>query len=250
MVCEFTRCIWREETIAMGTGGMANSDLHNAETSAALLDLLVENGVSNPKKVFFNAVHRLEEDDAFWRECQDQHSLPTNANRFAVLTIQALLCHLRCEGVVMALERKCGWDTLLNADTHHCAVGLLAREIVCICTPWFCSTVCCLLELLSEEMCPWELPAMAFLVEVLVDLDVTECGESILQILSRHLWSECPEMRCQVLRGLMVLSQDPVMARRMGSLTESLEELLWDADRELVRMTATVFEFLSSEKDI
>ncbi|XP_064516502.1 uncharacterized protein LOC135416980 isoform X2 [Pseudopipra pipra] len=451
MVCEFTRCIWREETIAMGTGGMANSDLHNAETSAALLDLLVENGVSNPKKVpafvryihrwltssvspehsldktlldlaeahpvdvvvtllrsapscdraaatmwrtiifssrtaqsvleilalvlgswpacsmctpdgdetdvfalalsfwnwtlltptsppgqlfifpqhcislpqalgwkpglgagsgapgqvlflclpwplppalgpchmdvsalsavsscftflqtnvalwtalqlpwcprtvrecfpslfvhllfqvFFNAVHRLEEDDAFWRECQDQHSLPTNANRFAVLTIQALLCHLRCEGVVMALERKCGWDTLLNADTHHCAVGLLA------------STVCCLLELLSEEMCPWELPAMAFLVEVLVDLDVTECGESILQILSRHLWSECPEMRCQVLRGLMVLSQDPVMARRMGSLTESLEELLWDADRELVRMTATVFEFLSSEKDI
>ncbi|KFW85199.1 hypothetical protein N305_02999, partial [Manacus vitellinus] len=27
-------------------------------------------------QVFFNTVHRLEEDDAFWKECQDQHSLP------------------------------------------------------------------------------------------------------------------------------------------------------------------------------
>ncbi|XP_027564735.1 uncharacterized protein LOC113981533 [Neopelma chrysocephalum] len=51
MVCQFTRRIWREETIAMGAGGMANSDLCSAETSAALLDLLVENGVSSAKKV-------------------------------------------------------------------------------------------------------------------------------------------------------------------------------------------------------
>ncbi|XP_017684039.1 PREDICTED: uncharacterized protein LOC108503999 isoform X1 [Lepidothrix coronata] len=155
-------------------------------------------------QMFFNTVHRLEEDDTFWRECQDQHSLPTNPNRFAVLTIKALLCHLQCEGVVMALECKCGWDTLLNADTQHYAVGLLAREMGSACTVWCCSIVCCLLELLSEEMCPWELPAMVFLVE----------------------------------------------AKRMCSLTESLVQLLWDADGELVRMTATVLEFLSLEKDI
>ncbi|XP_027488680.1 uncharacterized protein LOC113941744 [Corapipo altera] len=59
MVLEFTRCIWREETIAMVTGGTANSDLHNAETSAVLLDLLMENGASNPKKVptFVRCIH-------------------------------------------------------------------------------------------------------------------------------------------------------------------------------------------------
>ncbi|XP_032548182.1 maestro heat-like repeat-containing protein family member 6 isoform X2 [Chiroxiphia lanceolata] len=369
MVCEFTGCIWREETIAMGAGGTANSALSNAETSAALLDLLVENGVSNAEKVpalvryihrwltanasaerrldkallalveahpvdvvvtvlrsapscdraavtmwrtiissrstaesvlqilalvlgswpacsmctsdgdetevfalaatlalwkilhllcctravrgcfpnlfvhllfqvFFSTVQMLEEVDTFWRECRKQHSLPTNPNRFAALTIKALLHHLRCESVLVAMERKRGWDTLLNADTHHYAVGLLA------------SILCCLLELLSEEMCPWELPAMAFLVEALVYLEVTDCDESILPILSRHLWSECPEMRRQVLRGLVVLSQDAVTTKRMRSLTQSLIQLLWDPDVELVRMTATVLGFLLSDKDL
>ncbi|XP_064516283.1 uncharacterized protein LOC135416898 isoform X7 [Pseudopipra pipra] len=381
MVCQFSRCIWREETIAMGAGGMASSDLCNAETSAALLDLLVENGVSSAEKVpafvryihrwltanvcaerrldrtllalveahpvdvvvtllrsapccdraavsmwraiislrttaesvltilalvlgswpacsmrtsdgdeaevfalaatvalwkilhllcctravrecfpnlfvhllfqvFFSTVQMPEEVDTLWRECQKQHSLPTKPNRFAVLTLKALLHRLRCESVVVALERKCGWDTLLNADTHHYAVGLLAREMGSFCTPWCCSIVCCLLELLSEEMCPWELPAMVFLVEALVYLDVRECGESVLQILSRHLWSECPEMRRQVLRGLVVLSQDAVTAKRMGSLTESLVQLLWDADGELVQRTVSVLGFLLSNKDI
>ncbi|XP_027563310.1 maestro heat-like repeat-containing protein family member 7, partial [Neopelma chrysocephalum] len=369
MVCQFTRCIWREETTAMGAGGMANSDLCNAHTSAALLDLLVENGVSNAKKVpalvryihgwltanasaerrldktvlalveahpvdvvvtllrsapscdraavtmwrtiissrstaesvlqilalvlgswpacsmctsdgdetevfalaatlalwkilhllcctravrgcfpnlfvhllfqvFLSTVQMPEEVDTFWRECRKQRSLPTQPNRFAALTLKALLRRLRCESVLVAMERKCGWDTLLNADTHHYAVGLLA------------SIVCCLLELLSEEMCPWELPAMAFLVEALAYLEVTDCGESILPILSRHLWSECPEMRRQVLRGLVVLSQDAVTAKRMRSLTQSLVQLLWDADGELVRMSVTVLGFLLSDKDI
>ena len=41
--------------------------------------------------------------------------------------MRALLCRMQCEGVVMAMERKCGWDTLLCADTQHYAMGLLAR---------------------------------------------------------------------------------------------------------------------------
>ncbi|XP_027488941.1 maestro heat-like repeat-containing protein family member 6, partial [Corapipo altera] len=91
-------------------------------------------------------------------------------------------------------------------------------------------------------------PLRAF--QALVYLDVRECGESVLQILSRHLWSECPEMRRQVLRGLVVLSQDAVMAKRMCSLTESLVQLLWDADGELLRRTVSVLGFLFSDKDI
>ncbi|KAJ7397504.1 hypothetical protein BTVI_134867 [Pitangus sulphuratus] len=380
MVCEFTRCIWREETTAMGTGGMEISALSNAETCAALLDMLVENGVSNTKKVpalvryihwwlmanvsaehrldrsllhlveaepvdvvvtllrsapscdraavtmwrtiissrrtaeavlnvlaivlgswpsssmctsdgdetdvfalaatvalwkilqmlvctctlktcfpklfvhllfqvFFSTVHMLEEVDTFWRECQKQGSLPTNANSFAVLTIKTLLRRLQCETVLMAMARKCGWDTLLNADTHHYAVGLLAREMGCACTALCCSTVCCLLELLSEEMCPWDLPAMAFLVEVLAYLDVRECGEDILELLSRHLWSECPEMRHQVLRGLVVLSKDPVMASRMSILIESLVLLLGDAYQEVVKNAITLVAFLFLDED-
>lgn len=44
-----------------------------------------------------------------------------------MLTVKALLCRLWLEDVVLAVERKRGWDTLLNNDTHHYAVGLLAR---------------------------------------------------------------------------------------------------------------------------
>ena len=42
-------------------------------------------------------------------------------------TLKSLLCFLQCGDVVMAMERKRGWDTLLCVDTQHYAVGLLAR---------------------------------------------------------------------------------------------------------------------------
>lgn len=51
MIYEFIMCIWREETTGVGTGLLANFPLFNAETGAAMLDLLVEKGVSNPKQV-------------------------------------------------------------------------------------------------------------------------------------------------------------------------------------------------------
>ena len=45
MIWEFITCIRQEETTGVGTG------LFSAETSAAMLDLLVQKGVSNPKQV-------------------------------------------------------------------------------------------------------------------------------------------------------------------------------------------------------
>ncbi|RMC05415.1 hypothetical protein DUI87_18606 [Hirundo rustica rustica] len=51
MIGEFTVCLWQEEITHVGNGVLKNSYLFNAETSAAMLDLLVEKGVSNPKQV-------------------------------------------------------------------------------------------------------------------------------------------------------------------------------------------------------
>ncbi|XP_017689534.1 PREDICTED: maestro heat-like repeat-containing protein family member 9, partial [Lepidothrix coronata] len=192
-------------------------------------------------QVLISTEQTPEEVDTFWRGCWEQHNLPTQPNRFAVLTMKALLCHLECEEVVLSMERKCGWDTLLSADTHHYAVGLLAREMLRVSNP-LCSRITLhLLELLSREEPHLELLTMAFLVEVLDYLDMSDWGGIILQSLSRHLRSECPEMRRLALRGLLVLSQDPMMAHGMQSLTESLLELLWDADGELVGMALSVF---------
>ncbi|XP_032552659.1 uncharacterized protein LOC116791087 [Chiroxiphia lanceolata] len=201
-------------------------------------------------QVLISTEQTPEEVDTFWRGCRQQHNLPTQPNRFAVLTMKALLCHLECEEVVVSMERKRGWDTLLSADTHHNAVGLLAREMRHVSSP-LCSCITLhLLELLSREEPHLELLTMAFLVEVLDCLDMSDWGGSILQSLSRHLGSECPEMRRLALRGLLVLTQDPVMADGVQSLTESLLELLWDADGELVGMALSVLINQVQDRDI
>ncbi|XP_068856120.1 maestro heat-like repeat-containing protein family member 7 [Aphelocoma coerulescens] len=191
-----------------------------------------------------------EEVDHFWRACREEHGLPTNPNRFAVQAMKALLCQLRCDNEVVAVERKRGWDTLLCADTQHYAVGLLAREMRQILMP-LCSRITLhLLRLLSREEPRWDLPFLAFLVEVLECLDLRECGDSVLEMMSRYLLSECRQ-RCRLaLRGLVVLSKDPAMARRMGSLSQRLVELLDDADGEVVRMSLSVFMNVLENKDI
>uniref|UniRef100_A0A8U7NIA8 Maestro heat-like repeat-containing protein family member 6 n=1 Tax=Corvus moneduloides TaxID=1196302 RepID=A0A8U7NIA8_CORMO len=191
-----------------------------------------------------------EEVDHFWRACWEEHRLPTNPNRFAVQAMKALLCRLRCDNEVVAMERKRGWDTLLCADTQHYAVGLLAREMRQVSLPMCSGIALRLLGLLSREEPRWDLPFLAFLVEVLECLDLRECGDSVLEMMSRYLLSECRQ-RCRLaLRGLVVLSKDPAMARRMGSLSQRLVELLGDADGEVVRMSLSVFMNALENKDI
>ncbi|XP_032547952.1 maestro heat-like repeat-containing protein family member 6 [Chiroxiphia lanceolata] len=191
-----------------------------------------------------------EEVSTFWRGCQEQHGLPTHPNSFVVQTIRALLCRLQWDQELVSVERKRGWDTLLSADTHHYAVGLLAREMHCVLGPSYGPLARHLLGLLSREGPRWELPALAFLVEVLDYLDVSTCHDSVLQMLARHLQSQCPERRRLALRGLLVLSGDPSMAKGICSLSEHLLELLRDGDGELVAMTLSTFlNVLQDEKD-
>ncbi|XP_058277368.1 uncharacterized protein LOC120755471 isoform X3 [Hirundo rustica] len=152
-----------------------------------------------------------EEGADFWRACREEHRVPSDPNRFAVQAMKSLLFQLRCDNEVMAMERKHGWDGLLCAQTQHYAMGLLAREMRRVLIP-LCSHIALhLLQLLSLEEPRWDLPFLAFFVEVLECLDFTKCGDSVHEIASRHLQSECRERRRLALRGLMVLSKDPLM---------------------------------------
>ncbi|XP_032552055.1 maestro heat-like repeat-containing protein family member 7 isoform X3 [Chiroxiphia lanceolata] len=148
------------------------------------------------------------------------------------------------------MERKRGWDTLLSADTHHNAVGLLAREMRRASSPLYYPIALCLLRLLTREKTSWELPAMAFLVEALDCPDMTEWSDSILEILSRRLWSQCTEMHRLVLRGLVLLSKAPGMADGVRSLTPSLVELLCYTGGELVGMVLSVLINQVQDRDI
>ncbi|XP_039926351.1 maestro heat-like repeat-containing protein family member 6 [Hirundo rustica] len=191
-----------------------------------------------------------EEGVDFWRACREEHRVPSNPNRFAVQTMKSLLFQLRCDNEVMAMERKHGWDGLLCAQTQHYTMGLLAREMRRVLIP-LCSHIALhLLQLLSLEEPRWDLPFLAFFVEVLECLDFTKCGDSVHEIASRHLQSECRERRRLALRGLMVLSKDPLMARRICSLSQNLLELLGDADGDVVFMTLRVFTNLLQNKNI
>ncbi|XP_075611896.1 maestro heat-like repeat-containing protein family member 7 [Balearica regulorum gibbericeps] len=160
-------------------------------------------------QIFFSTEQIPEEVNTFWRQCQEEGCLPTNPNRFAVLTVKALFCRIDYENVVVEVERKRGWDTLLNAETQHCAMGLLAREM-----RHMSSNVCnritqYFLELLSGKETRWELPAMAFLLELVAQPGIK--ADRILQLIPRYLQSECRVMRRLVLRALAVMSRRPLM---------------------------------------
>ncbi|XP_074404935.1 uncharacterized protein LOC141730482 [Zonotrichia albicollis] len=186
----------------------------------------------------------------FWRACQEEHRLPSNYNRFAVQAMKALLYLLRCDNEVMSVERKRGWDTMLCAHTQHYAVGLLAREMRRRLVP-LCSRIALhLLRQLSREDPYRDLPFLAFLVEVLQCLDLSECGDSVLMVLARHLHSKCREQRRLALRGLVVVSKDPLMARRMCIVSQRLVDVLADEDGEVVSMSLSVFTNVLQHKDI
>ncbi|XP_064256708.1 uncharacterized protein LOC135287287 [Passer domesticus] len=186
-------------------------------------------------QVFFTTLDMPEEVDTFWKGCQEQYDLAASPNRFAVRTLKSLLCRMQHEDVVVAMEAPaCGWDTLLCADTHHYAVALLAREMSCVSIS-LCSRIArYLLRLLSTQEPRWELPALAFLAEVLEFLDLSERGaKRVLQILSRHLRSECRERRRLALRALLEFTDEPSM----------------DTDGEIVCMTVMLLSFIILDND-
>ncbi|XP_005049011.2 PREDICTED: maestro heat-like repeat-containing protein family member 1 [Ficedula albicollis] len=207
-------------------------------------------------QAYFSTLHTPEEVDEFWKTCQKEHGFAASPNRFALETLKSLLCRMQCEGVVMAMERKCGWDMLLSADTQHYAVGLLVRVMRSSSIPLSSGIALYLLRLLSmatslascSHSCLRRCPCPVFLSgpsPVLGCLDVTKYGASLLEIISTNLQSECRERRHLALRCLMVLGpMNPAMAKKMWNLTENLVDVLQENDSFMVRMTIVVLRYL------
>ncbi|XP_064925420.1 maestro heat-like repeat family member 5 isoform X2 [Columba livia] len=191
-------------------------------------------------QVVYSTEQMPDEVDTFWRECQEEGGLPTSPSRFIVLTVKALLCRLGYRLVAFEVERKRGWDTLLHAETHHCAMGLLAREIRVVSRHLNASVASYLVELLSRNEPRCELPAMAFLVEILASPGPNVRAESFLQLVPRYLQSNCSMTRSLLLKGLNVICDTPWMVPKMRFLVQRLTDLLQDADMDMVRMTLSV----------
>ncbi|KAK2532021.1 hypothetical protein Q9966_008295 [Columba livia] len=174
-------------------------------------------------QVVYSTEQMPDEVDTFWRECQEEGGLPTSPSRFIVLTVKALLCRLGYRLVASEVERKRGWDTLLHAETHHCAMGLLARETHGVSRHFNASVASYLVELLSKKEPRCELPAMAFLVEVslMASAASLSCFPPLCPLVAAAAWGaqSVPKMRF---------------------LVQRLTDLLQDTDMDMVRMTLSV----------
>ncbi|XP_064515765.1 uncharacterized protein LOC135416494 [Pseudopipra pipra] len=124
-------------------------------------------------------------------------------------------------------------DTERSSDTAPTDVGAKADDTI---------------EGIASTDCT-STPALPSAFQVLDCLDVNTSPNSVLQILARHLQSQCPERWRLALRGLLVLSVDPSMAKGICSLSEPLLELLRDGDGELVAMTLSVFRNVLRDGD-
>ncbi|RMB92761.1 hypothetical protein DUI87_30811 [Hirundo rustica rustica] len=268
LVCKLIKSIRQERTSIMDTRVIAYSEIFKHDIRAALLDMLVEIGVSSPEQVpnMVRYIHQwLMANESAERkmdktlldltDAQPDDVVMTllrvapSCDRFAVQTLKSLLCLVQCEHVVVSMERKRGWDTLLCVDTHHYAVGLLAREMGHASMHLCKSILCCLLEMLSKDTQYWDFPTLAFLVEVLECMDLSGCSDSIMNVLSRHLRSQRTETRRQVLRALLLLRDDPSLTQRMWTLTKSFVELLQENDSDVIRMTIFLLSYLFLDKD-
>ncbi|XP_064369370.1 maestro heat-like repeat-containing protein family member 7 isoform X2 [Dromaius novaehollandiae] len=173
-----------------------------------------------------------EEVAIFWGECQQDWCAPSSPIRCTVEALKALLCSASYESRVLAMERKGAWDMLLTAETHHRGVAVLAREMTKAPRPQRAWIFHQLAALLSREEPSHEIPAMAFLVELLVCADLSGEDKRVLKLFQRHLQSQSTVMRGLVLRGLLMLCKRPEMARKVQALLPVIMECLQDADRD------------------
>nr|XP_031363662.1 uncharacterized protein LOC116184764 [Lonchura striata domestica] len=191
-----------------------------------------------------------EEVAAFWRACWQEHRLDSRLRRFVVRAMKALLCRLQWDHVLVAMERKRGWDTMMRAITQEYGLGLLAREMWRVSIPLCSHTALHLLWHLSKEKPCYDLIFLTVLVEVLECLDLSKCRGSALKTMAKYLWSECCHRHYLALRGLAVLTKDTWMARRMYPLSKRLLELLGAPDVEVVSMSLCVFMNVLQHQDI
>ncbi|KAM7020782.1 maestro heat-like repeat-containing protein family member 7 [Acridotheres tristis] len=181
---------------------------------------------------------------------------------FAVQTMKTLFCQLGRDKKLVALEHKWVWDTMLCADTQHYAVGLLAREMRRSLRP-LCSCIAeHLLSLLIWKQPRWDLPALAFFVEVLECLDLSKHGHGALLVMSSclgtGLWAlmqlsgVAGPGRCWCCSppGFHSTALCCTQSGGICSLCHLLVEQLADPDGEMVGMTLSVLTHMLQEKDL
>nr|XP_054500724.1 centrosome-associated protein CEP250-like [Agelaius phoeniceus] len=207
MVGKFMKRMREEETSGTGTVLRAYPPIFKTKTSAALLDMLVEEGPSSPKQV-----------PAMVRYIQQW----LTANKFPDYNLYRPLLDLT-EALPTDVATVVMWKILQMPCVAH---------VVTVHFP------CLFMHLLFQVLF-----STLDMTEILDCLDLSECRDSVLEVMSKNLQSQCREMYGLALRGLLVLGTS-LSAIRRWSLHERLVELLQENDSDMLRMTMVLLSGL------
>ncbi|NXN21524.1 MROH7 protein, partial [Nycticryphes semicollaris] len=188
-------------------------------------------------QVSFNTELTLQEVQIFWKEHQEDMLTPIRA---AVNAMKVLLCIMGFERHVVAIEAQGGWDALLSTQTHLMGVRIVGREMMKTQRPLRYTLFCLLLELLSVEDPTWEMVAMVFFMEVLGSIDFSEDLAHALELFPMYLQSQCVGMPILVLRGILQLTERPIIARETLVLLPHVMEQLQGGDSDASAVALSV----------
>ncbi|KAM7048943.1 uncharacterized protein M8220_004604 isoform 4-T5 [Acridotheres tristis] len=227
---------WCQEMITMLTKGEAKPGpaLPQSIAAAPSLDLFEERVVSSSSQVpgFVRNMHQRlvsngPPDDRLFMDIlrlTDAHSTD--------VAVTLLRCAPSCDRGAATM-----WKTIASSGT---TMEKVLPTLLCVLEDWPVR------RMYTSDGDNKDVFALA----VLEFLNFKEWGDTILDIMARHLQSESKD-RCRLaLRGLVVLSKDHSMAKKMCSLSGSLVELLRNEDVDVVRMTLSVLRNVLLNKDI
>ncbi|XP_071898057.1 maestro heat-like repeat-containing protein family member 6 [Anas platyrhynchos] len=201
-------------------------------------------------QIFASAQQTPEEVETFFRECQQEEGIATSPSRFALLTLKALLCRVGYDMLVLELGKRNIWEMLLHAESHHWAVGLLARAMKHVSRTERRQIVLYLETWLINNEPRWKVPAMAFLVEMLACKDLKMECLRVMQLFPRYLRSECTAVRQLVLKGLKTLSRRPYVAKKMEFLLPEIMGILPELEGDVAGNALFVLKNMLKEMTI
>ncbi|TRZ06468.1 hypothetical protein HGM15179_020639, partial [Zosterops borbonicus] len=226
---------WLEEEEGPGaapaeeTGLRGYSYLFKIKSSAALLDMFVEEGFSNPKQVpaMVRYIHQWLLANEYSEHKLFRTLLDLTKAQPADVVMTLLRVAPSCDRAALSM-----WKTIMCSPR---TAKLAQLMLLCVLEDWPEHSTCT-----SDGD-----KTGVFALAVLQYLDLSKCSGTVLEILSKNLWSECRERRRLALRGLVVLGKNPPMAKKMWNLTESLVvELLQESDGDIIRMSIVLLKYL------
>ncbi|XP_044870762.1 maestro heat-like repeat-containing protein family member 7 isoform X2 [Mauremys mutica] len=201
--------------------------------------------------LLFHVTHTVQHTASQEREHnQEDTAAPLSPVRFAVKAMEALLLCAGYKEQVTFMMKQGGWDLLMNSDTHHKGVCLLARAMVSLNFQernWIFHHLMAILNYRDDRR---YVPAVALFIQLLQCPDLgNKLEDAIVEEMSRQLRDHQTVVRWLALKGLLNLALLPEKVGKLQRLLPDVLERLQEVDRDLIRKAIAVLKHLLASMD-